>query len=103
MAYLPTPSAANGFTAALYIGNSPGFATGGCPGSRCDLVRSSSHKAQGQASRRKGKEYFERCPSFHSISTPVPSFRCTFTALGSAEAMGVQYRRITDRVGQSSV
>src|SRR6185312_16950659 len=87
IAYLPTPSAESAFTGGLYIGNSPGLSCTGWPGRRPDFVRSSSHRAHGQASRRKGKEYLETCPSFHSISTPSPVFSWTFTDLGSAEAI----------------
>jgi len=92
-AYLPTGSAETGFAAALNMGNSPGFDCGESPGSRPVLLRSSSHSAHGQASRRKGNVYWERCPPFHSISTPVPEFSWTFTDFGSAEGIDFQYRR----------
>src|SRR5437667_11798528 len=86
-AYLPTGSAETGFAVGLNMGNSPDFGCGGAPGSRPVLLRSSSHRAQGQASRRKGNVYWERCPSLHSISTPIPEVRWTLTDLGSAHAI----------------
>src|SRR6266851_704393 len=69
------------------MGNSPGLVCGGSPGWRSVLLRSSSHSAHGQASRRKGNGYREKCLSFHSISTPVPAVKCTLTDLGSAKGM----------------
>jgi hypothetical protein len=52
MAYFPIGSAESGFAAALNIGSSPGFDFGASPGNRPDFPRSSSHNAQGQASRK---------------------------------------------------
>src|ERR1051325_5203191 len=84
MAYLPTPSADTGFGAALNIGRAPGFVPLGSSGSRFSFMRSSLQRAHGQASRRYWKEYELWCPSFHSMSMPVPSVRWTLTFLGSA-------------------
>jgi hypothetical protein len=52
MAYLPIGSAESGLAAGLNIGKAPGAALGGSPGERPVFDRSSSHNAQGQASRR---------------------------------------------------
>ena len=52
MAYLPTPSAETGFAAGLKMTNWPGGVPAGSPGRRPALPRSSSHMAQGQASRK---------------------------------------------------
>src|SRR5437660_903434 len=86
-AYLPTGSADTGFALGLNMGNSPDLVCGGSPGWRPVLLRSSSHSAHGQALRRKGNGYWERCLSFHSISTPVPAVKCTLTDFGSVEGM----------------
>lgn len=83
IAYFPIGSTAVGLAAGLNMGKVPGASLGASPGWRPDFSRSSLHNAQGHASRRKAKVYFDWCASFHSISTPVPSVTCTFTDLGS--------------------
>lgn len=52
MAYLPTPSAERGLAVGLKMSRAPAAAFAGSPGRRPALPRSSSHMAQGQASRR---------------------------------------------------
>ena len=58
-AYFPTASAAKAFTAGLNIGSVPGAGFSGSPGTRRALVRSSSHKAHGHASRKNLNVYDE--------------------------------------------
>src|SRR5271165_5166339 len=72
MPYFPTGSTSVGRARALKIGSVPATGLSGSPGSRPSFPRSSSHSAQGQASRRKTKLYELRWPSFHSMSMPVP-------------------------------
>ena len=99
MAYLPTASAESGFIAGLNMGSTLGAASGDSPGARPVLPRSSSHRAQGQASRRNRNEWCDRCPSFHSMSTPVPVVRFTLTDFGSADAINsVSHSREYDAV-----
>lgn len=88
MAYFPTASVETGFAAALNIGSAPGASFGGSPGCRPDFSRSSLHMAHGHASRRNVNEYVERCPSFQSISMPVPVVRFTRTDAGSLASEG---------------
>ena len=52
MAYFPTPSADMGLALGLKMSNAPGATVAGSPGLRPVLPRSSSHMAQGHASRR---------------------------------------------------
>ena len=61
--------------AGLNMGKAPGASFAASPGLRPALVRSSSQSAHGQASRKNANVYTERCPSFHSISIPVPVVR----------------------------
>src|SRR5580700_2702306 len=84
MAYLPTGLTSVGRAAALNIGRAPATGLIGSPACRPSFSRSSLHRAQGQASRRNGKLYTLRWPSFHSMSTPVPVVTLTLTDLGSA-------------------
>src|ERR1700674_1533096 len=68
------------------MGSAPAAGFGGSPGCWWVLDRSSSHSAQGHASRRNGNGKWDVWPPFHSISTPVPVVKLTFTDFGSATA-----------------
>src|SRR5271165_4210569 len=84
MPYFPTGSTSVGRAKALKIGSVPATGLSGSPGWRLSFPRSSSHSAQGQASRRKTKLYELRWPSFHSTSMPEPVLLLTLTDFGSA-------------------
>src|SRR5581483_3886187 len=88
MAYLPTPAASTGLGAGLNTGSVPGLGLTGSPGWRPCWARSSSQRAQGHASRKYGKVYELRWPSFHSMSMPVPAVKFTCTDRGSAFTLG---------------
>jgi len=81
-AYLPTGVTSTGRAGASYIIKSAcvfGFAT---PGLRPLFSRSSWQVAQGHALRSHTKFHALWCPSFHSISMPVPSVFITRTFFG---------------------
>src|ERR1700676_605018 len=72
-AYLPTGVTSTGRGGASYITRSVCGLGLASPGFRPLFSRSSWHVAQGQAFRSHAKFHWLWCPSFQSISTPVPS------------------------------
>src|SRR5437868_210580 len=82
MAYLPTGVTSLGRMGSLYMGSAAAFFLGASPIAAPVFSRSSSHVAQGQASRRYWKEYALLWPSSQSISMPVPVVFSTRTAVG---------------------
>ena len=83
IAYRPTALTLLGRTAGLKIGNAV-FGSGFCsPGARPSASRSSTHVAHGHAARSHANVQWLVWPSFHAISTPVPSVWLTRTCRGS--------------------
>jgi hypothetical protein len=83
MAYRPTEFTLLGRTGGLKIGNAV-FDSGFCsPGARPSTSRFSTQVAHGHAARNHANVQWLVWPSFHRISTPVPSVWLTRTCWGS--------------------